>query len=401
MLKNARMRPLIPAACVLLLITAAGAARASDAEHTTVVRDDAVDWTPDLVVTPGDLKPVAYSIAEAGDQMVVGGRFARVGSNPGTTEFDRSNVFAFDATDGTVHSGFAPQVDGQVWSVLSDGTSVYIGGNFKNVNGTPRAALAKLSLATGALDPDFRPTFTGGRVTDMGMLPNGQLAVSGTFTKKLASLNAVTGKPTTYISNVVGGRLPDSDSAQVFKFDISRTAFGDRLVAVGNFTTVDNEARPRVFMLDLGLTNSTLSPWNYEPLGEPCTSTRRNAIAYVQDVDFAPDGSYFALAAFGYMYQGFDAPYASSRRWYQICDSVSRFETNNLDPSQPTWINYTGGDSLKSVAVTGAAIYVQGHSRWLDSPYGRDSKDEFGVDRLGGGDVSRYAAVVVFAAESV
>ncbi len=198
--------------------------------------------------------------------------------------------------------------------MLSDGTSVYIGGNFKNVNGTPRAALAKLSLATGALDPDFRPTFTGGRVTDMGMLPNGQLAVSGTFTKKLASLNAVTGKPTTYISNVVGGRLPDSDSAQVFKFDISRTAFGDRLVAVGNFTTVDNEARPRVFMLDLGLTNSTLSPWNYEPLGEPCTSTRRNAIAYVQDVDFAPDGSYFALASFGYMDQGFDAPHASSRR---------------------------------------------------------------------------------------
>ncbi len=54
-----------------------------------------------------------------------------------------------------------------------------------------------------------------------------------------------------------------------------------------------------------------------------------------------------------------------------LCDSVSRFETNNLDPTAPTWINYSGGDSLKSVAVTGAAVYVQGHSRWLNNPYGR------------------------------
>jgi hypothetical protein len=141
-------------------------------------------------------------------------------------------------------------------------------------------------------------------------------------------------------------------------------------------------------MLDVGDTRAALSDWNYEPLGEPCTSTRINAIAYVQDVDFAPDGSYFALAAFGYMYQGYDAPFATSRRWFQLCDSVSRFETDNLNPTQPTWINYSGGDSLKSVAVTDAAVYVQGHSRWLDSPYGRDSKDEFGVDRLGGGAVS-------------
>ena len=47
---------------------------------------------------------------------------------------------------------------------------------------------------------------------------------------------------------------------------------------------------------------------------------------------------------------------------------MSRFETNNLSPERPTWINYTGGDSLKSVGVTSAAVYVQGHSRWLDNP---------------------------------
>ncbi len=377
-------RSLAAATCGLLVLSTTGAAKASDDTHPAVVSEDAVDWTPHLVEIDGLAKPVAYTIAEAGDQMVVGGRFATVESSNRKVQYARSNVFAFDATDGTVNLDFAPKVDGDVWSVLSDGASVYIGGAFRNVNGMPRATLAKLELSTGRLDPNFNPPFNGGRVSDMEM-HNGRLVVAGTFKSRLVALNASTGKPTPYIPNVVGGRLPNSNSPQVFKFDISED--GRHLVAVGNFTTVDTQPRPRVFMLDLGATTSTLSPWNYEPLGEPCTSTRKNAIPYVQDVDFAPDSSWFALASFGYMYQGFTAPYASSRRWYQICDSVSRFETNKLNPTQPTWINYTGGDSLKSVAVTGAAVYVQGHSRWLDSPYGKDYADEFAVNRLGGGAV--------------
>ena len=34
----------------------------------------------------------------------------------------------------------------------------------------------------------------------------------------------------------------------------------------------------------------------------------------------------------------------------------------------PIWVNYTGGDSLYSVSVTGSAIYVGGHQRWMDNP---------------------------------
>ncbi len=365
------------AAAGLLATTATGSAIASDYTHPAVVSADAVDWTPDLVETPGALKPVAYTVAEAGTQMVVGGRFARVEDGPGTTQLARSNVVAFSSTTGEVSRGFAPEVDGDVWSVLSDGTSVYIGGAFRTVNGVTRPALAKLDLATGRLDPTFQPSFTGGRISDMEM-HNGRLIVAGTISRRLVALDPATGKQTSYISNVVGGKLPNSNSAQVFKFDISPD--GQRLVAVGNFTTVDSQDRPRAFMLDLGATGASLSAWNYEPLGLSCTSTRTNAIAYVQDVDFAPDSTYFALASFGYMYQ-------DGQRGFQLCDSVARFETADLNPAEPTWINYTGGDSLKSVAVTGAAVYVQGHSRWLDNPYGQDYKGPGAVDRLGGGAV--------------
>jgi hypothetical protein len=376
MKNKAVVRSFAALTCGLLALTAASA-NGSDYTHPTPVSSVAATWTPNLVVTAGEPKPVAHAITEAGSEMVVGGKFEQVENAKRTSQYDRTNVFAFSATTGDVDTNFSPNLDGDVWSVLSDGTSVYIGGGFTTVNGVLRPALAKVSLATGLLDPDFKPTFTGGRVSDMEM-HDGQLIVAGTFTRRLIALNATTGKPTSYIPNIVGGRLANSNSAQVFKFDISSD--GQHLVAVGNFTTVDGIARPRVFMLDLGPTQSTLSAWHYSTFGLNCSSTRKNAIAYVQDVDFAPDSSYFALASFGYMFQ-------SGQRGYQTCDSVSRFDTANLAPTKPTWINYTGGDSLKSVVVTGSAIYVQGHSRWLDNPFGQDFKGPGAVDRLGGGAV--------------
>jgi hypothetical protein len=353
------------------------AAEASEVSHTAVVSANPVDWTPNLVAVAGQRKPVALSVAEAGDRMVVGGRFSTVEDGTRHHPVSRSNVVAFSATTGSVDPGFAPLVDGQVWAVAASGSSVWLGGNFTTVNGTARPALAKLDLATGVLDTSFAPPLRGGRVTDLE-LSGGRLYVAGTFGKRLLALDPATGATSPYLSTAVTGKLPDSNAGQVFKIDVSPD--GRHLVAVGNFTTVDGQERPRVFALDLGDTAATLSPWHYAPLALSCTSTRRNAIAYVQDVDFAPDSSWFALASFGYMYQ-------ANQRGRQLCDSVSRFETSDSAPTAPTWINYTGGDSLKSVAVTGAAVYVQGHSRWLDNPKGQDYAGPGAVDRLGGGAV--------------
>lgn len=372
------IRGIAVASCGLVAMCMGGPAVGSDYEHATAVEETAQAWVPKLADTDGQPKPVAYTITEAGSQMVVGGRFLTVENGARTQQYHRDNVFAFDADTGEISQTFKPVVDNHVWATASDGTSVYIGGGFRHVNGQPVSTVAKLDIATGQLDPTFSAPFNGGRVTDME-LTHGQLIVSGSINRKIMSLNPTTGKRTTYLSHAIEGRLPNSNSPQVFKFDVSGD--GQHLAAVGNFLTVDGAERPRMFMLDLGATSTSLSSWNYEPNGISCTSTRTNAQAYIQDVDFAPDSSWFAVAAFGYMYQN------DSLRGYQLCDSVSRFETDNLDPSKPTWINYTGGDSLKSVAVTGAAVYVQGHSRWLDNPFGRDNPGTGAVDRLGGGAV--------------
>ena len=50
-----------------------------------------------------------------------------------------------------------------------------------------------------------------------------------------------------------------------------------------------------------------------------------------------------------------------------LCDATARFNTNVAAPVRPAWINYTGGDTLHSVAVTTAAVYIQGHQRWVSS----------------------------------
>lgn len=386
MSRHSRSRSLIGAASLALAagiaLAPAGisSAGAPNAAHSQVVVEDAVNWTPNLRPTAELDKPAAFAVAQVGNQMVVGGKFASVWNARRTADVSRSNVVAFDAQNGTIHTGFNPQVDGEVWSVLAapDGQSVFIGGKFKNVNGVSRPALAKLNLNTGEVDTSFTPPMKTGIVFDMEIHGN-RLIVAGSFGKRLLALNVANGKSTPYIGQAIEGKLANSDAAKVFKFDISPD--GEHLVAVGNFTTVAGQPRPRVFMLDLGASSTQLSPWTYAPLALNCTSGRANAQAYVLDVDFAPDSSYFALASFGFMYQN------ASQRGLQLCDSVARFETDTLNPTAPTWINYTGGDSLKSVAVTGAAVYVQGHSRWLDNPFGQDFKGPGAVDRLGGGAV--------------
>ena len=74
----------------------------------------------------------------------------------------------------------------------------------------------------------------------------------------------------------------------------------------------------------------------------------------------------------------------------KLCDSAARFETAGAGRHRPTWVQRTGGDSLYAVAVTGAAVYVGGHQRYLDNPYGSDAKGPGpgAVSRLGIGAVS-------------
>ena len=116
-------------------------------------------------------------------------------------------------------------------------------------------------------------------------------------------------------------------------------------------------------MLTLGAT-ATLNAWYYPPLQNLC---RAGSLPdYMRDVDFSPDGSWFAFVSTGFIPQ-------AGGVGRDLCDATARFETNVANPVRPTWINYTGGDTLHSVAATDVAVYVQGHQRWLDNPQGSNA----------------------------
>jgi hypothetical protein len=110
---------------------------------------------------------------------------------------------------------------------------------------------------------------------------------------------------------------------------------------------------------------------------------------YVRGIDFAPDGSYFVIGNTGAWSGGpFDTSNDGSglpTNQGTVCDSVSRWEmspTSSAD-QQPTWVDYTGGDSITQVAATGSAIYAGGHARWINNPFGADFPGGGGIIRTG------------------
>ena len=154
------MRPLtarlgVAVGAMALLAMLPTTAEANNTPHSDLVSTTAATFTPNLVST--GYRPIAYSINQAGSSMIVGGRFDRVENAARTVQYNRKNVFAFNATTGAVSPVFDPNVDGQVWSVLGNGDDVYIAGEFKNVDGVARPSVAKLSLSTGQLDTELQP----------------------------------------------------------------------------------------------------------------------------------------------------------------------------------------------------------------------------------------------------
>ena len=140
------------------------------------------------------------------------------------------------------------------------------------------------------------------------------------------------------------------------------------MITIGNFTSVAGQSRIQIALIDLTTAPATVAPWATTGYSGACAGVFDS---YMRDVEFSPDGSYFVVGDTG-------AGYFPST----LCDTVMRWETNavGLD-QQPTWVDYSGGDTMTAVAVTGGAVYAGGHFRWMNN-------DAVG-DVAAGGAVSR------------
>jgi hypothetical protein len=366
-----RRRLLVAAALAAATVVAGAPPAAADIAQSSVVSANPVDFTPHV------LDGTVWSMAVVGDTVVVGGAFTKVADSSRRQTYTRKNIFAYGLTDGVIRS-FAPSVDGAVYALAAGaGSTVYAGGAFKTVNGANSRGLARISLS-GARVSSFNAKINWGDVRAVeargsSVYAGGTFsAVNGVNRTALARLNAVSGA----VDPGFDARLtaPGLSRTRVEYFDISPD--GRRLVAIGALLRSGRYARTQIAMFDISGPSAALTNWYTDAYTSPCM---KGFDTYLRQVKFSPDGSYFVVVATGR---------ASSST--TLCDSAARFEAGGSGRHNPTWVQRTGGDSLYAVAVTGAAVYLGGHQRYLDNPYGTDAKGpgKGAVTRTGIGAVS-------------
>ncbi|GIG60994.1 hypothetical protein Lfu02_53660 [Longispora fulva] len=334
-------------------------------DQPDVVSVDPVDWTPHV------LDGTVYAFAVLDDTVVVGGEFTAVRDAAGRS-FDRSNLFAFSLADGHVLP-FAPRVDGPV-RALAPGAAgtVFAGGEFRQVNGSARHGLAKVRL-DGWLDAGFRTAIDDSAGLVRALASRGdRLYVAGDF----ATIGGVSRRALARLDAATGGVDPDFDLAltrpagKVWVQSMTVSADGGVLVFDGTFTAVSGQDRYQLAVARTGGARAEVAAWSTDAVAaSPCNP---DYDTYLRGVDVSADGSYFVVVASGHA-AGPDL----------ICNSAVRFDTDGGAGREPVWVNHTGGNTLLSVAVTDAAVYVGGHQQWLDNPYGNKYAGRGAVSRPG------------------
>jgi len=193
------------------------------------------------------------SFAQIGNTIYMGGKFLQVQHGIGGPTYTQSYLAAFDATTGEWIPTFTPIIDAPVWKLAAspDGTKLFVGGEFTNVNGVANTtALAALDPTTGAPVPATswsayasRPT---GSYDIRAMSIQGPwLYLGGNFTKITGGTGTNVVGPLT-LSRLARVRLSDGrpdwnwePTLDTAPMDLLASTVGDRVYLVGAFSTLN------------------------------------------------------------------------------------------------------------------------------------------------------------------
>ncbi len=181
-----------------------------------------------------------FAMARLGNSIYIGGSFTAVMESPTGASIRASNLAAIDATTGAAIGSWMPTTDGVVraLAISEDGTKVYVGGQFLNVNGVSRKRLAALDPVTGALDEAWKPRAS---------YPVFALAVGGGQVYMGGSFNYINGRLRRRLAAVdAAGALTDWAPAAdntVRGLALSTGEDASYVYAGGPFTTINGIAR--------------------------------------------------------------------------------------------------------------------------------------------------------------
>lgn len=270
------------------------------------------------------------AVARVGDVVVLGGSFTGLWSPDGRVVQARAGLAAIDASTGALLP-WNPGANGEVRALeaSADGRSVFVGGAFTAVGGTARQRLAKVDIASGAVDTAFT---AGANSTVLALeQAGGRVFVGGYFSylggtpaRRIGALDATT-----------GARVPGwSGSADAPVFAL--TADGTRLDVGGQFRTLSGASRP--YLGAVSQADGTVTSWA-PPI--PC------------DVPANPCYVYgFAIGA-SLVHVGVGGP-------------GGRVTTYQRDTGAMRWATTTDGD-VQAIDLDVDTVYAGGH---FDTAFG-------------------------------
>ena len=305
---------------------------------------------------------VAWGQLVVGDVVYVVGSFDNArpaGAPKKQQQVARSNILAYDLNTGKLIEDFAPTLNGPGRSLAlsQDGKTLYVAGEFDQVNGEWHSRLAAFDLTQGhgTLISSFKPMFNT-TVKDIAVAGD-TLYAGGYFTKvngqprvRVAALKASTGQLLNWTASAEG------PNAQVYAIEVSPDH--SKVVIGGSFSTVNGSSKP-------GYGMALLSASTGEVLPMPVNDIVRTAGEKAAIFDIAVDDDGFYGTAYS---------------------AVGRLDEANLEGSfradwdgNLVWLEPCHGDTY-GIAPTKDTVYTVGHAHSCETIYGFPNMPEVRKD---------------------
>ncbi len=344
--------------------------------HTAVVPDIVSTNMPRI--TSGEIEDLEY----IGNRVYVAGGFSSIRNNASgnTTSYNQRFLAAFNLNTGLVDANFRPTFSGGGVSDIEaspDGTKLFVAGTFNSVNGVAKKKFASINPTTGATINGW--TANGNAAGTELEATNSTVYLGGKFTKingadhrGLAAVSATTGELVGRTSANPRGTWNNDitggigPNGSLNVQELKLTHDLSKLVVVHTGRQIAGQDRYGVGIINTA--TGQLSPWR--------TRLWEDNLQYVGGIqrafagDISPDDSFMVVTSGS----GGDRP--------PINDTAVALPLTGNDGVEPLWIS-RAFDSVYSVAITEKAVYIGGHFSWNESPTAKDPWP--GLDNVGYG----------------
>jgi hypothetical protein len=356
------------AALCALTVSAAGLMPSVAAAQSGPVSPSPATNTPALA--PNGTTEQIRQIVACNGVMYAVGSFTQI--SQGGQTFTRDNIFSFSQNAPYKVTTWAPSTNGVVNSIqlTSDCNHAFIGGKFTKVDGSAASNIAYIRTYNNTMVNGWGHS-ANGMVDTILRTSNNHLLVGGEFTsingsskKYYVSLNLSNGKDDGYLNLNISGHYVFTgagiNNTQVYNQQLSPD-HGHVLVE-GTFTKVQSNKRQQIFMLNLG-SQGNVSTWYSNEFNAFCSNKHP---FYVKSAAWSADQSTVYVADTGKAPHDWNGNFPLTG----LCDAVAAFPAIRNGGLSHQWVNYTGCDSLYSVAADSSAVYIGGHERWANNQNG-------------------------------